>query len=206
MVFLLVLVGTEYRRNTLKRSEAVELECSRIVAGAQTYSAKQELPPPIEFTGSAIPHEFTFIYSRTALDSAISAVPVLRCDRTIRVGQGLKMPASQQPKNPVLVGVASLVLGLIVLGIFAFWPMYQVTQHADGITIYFKGILLGAFLTMFALNLVVLKGKGIPWKRDRSVPLTRLQISATIITCIAAMAVAGGVWLFFQQHGYQLLP
>jgi hypothetical protein len=113
---------------------------------------------------------------------------------------------SQQPKNLLLIGIASLVLGVLVLGFFAVWPMYQVTQHANGITIYFKGILLGAFLTVFAINLVLLKGKGIPWKRNPGIPLTRLQIGATIISCIAAMLVAGLVWLFFYQHGYQLMP
>jgi hypothetical protein len=116
------------------------------------------------------------------------------------------MHESRQPKSPVLVGVASLALGLILLATFAVRPMVQVTQHVDGITISFKAILLGAFLTMFAINLVVLKGKGIPWKRDPSIPLTRLQITATIITSLAAMAVVGLVWFFFYQHGYQLLP
>ena len=116
------------------------------------------------------------------------------------------MHESRQPKSPVLVGVASLALGLILLATFAVRPMVQVTQHVDGITIYFKAILLGAFLIVFAINLVVLKGKGIPWKRNPSIPLTSLQIRATIITCLAAMAVVGLVWFFFYQHGYQLLP
>jgi len=114
------------------------------------------------------------------------------------------MSQSQQPRNPLFVGIGLLAIGLILLGIFAIRPMVQVTQHVNGITLSFKAILLGAFCTTFALNMVLLGGKGIPWKRDPGIPLTRLQIVATIVSGVLAMGIVAIVMIFFSMHGYGL--
>jgi hypothetical protein len=82
--------------------------------------------------------------------------------------------------------------------------MYQVLQGAQSIHIAFKGIILGAMMTMAGLNLVLLGDKGIPWKKTPDQPLTTLQKVAVVVTCLAALLLTGAVWLFFHQHGYAM--
>jgi hypothetical protein len=74
-------------------------------------------------------------------------------------------------------------------------PLYQIS---------FKGIILGAMMTMVGLNLTLLGSKGIPWKKTPEQAFTPLQKGAVLATVVAALALSGLIWLFFNQHGYEV--
>ena len=100
--------------------------------------------------------------------------------------------------------IAALVLGLGALGLFAFWPMYQVTQGAEKVSISFKGIVLGAMITAAALNTLLLGNAGIPWKKVPGQTLTPIQRTGIYATVLAALLMVGLVWWFFSMHGYSM--
>lgn len=114
------------------------------------------------------------------------------------------VPAAASGLPSIWIRLGILAGGLALLGYFAIWPMMQVLRGVASINITFKGIILASMLTMVGLNLVLLGEKGIPWKRDQSQPLTSLQKISIAATAIAALAVVGLVWLFFNQHGYEI--
>ncbi len=111
-----------------------------------------------------------------------------------------------QPANQpsLLIKLAVLAGGLAALTFFAFWPMYQVLQNQPTVHVTFKGVILGAMLTMAGLNLLLLGDKGIPWKKTPEQPLTTFQKAAVAATVIAALLITGLVWLYFNQHGYSM--
>lgn len=113
-------------------------------------------------------------------------------------------PTANSALPSIWIRLGILAGGLALLGYFAVWPMMQVLRGAVSINITFKGIILASMLTMVGLNLVLLGEKGIPWKRDQSQPLSSLQKISIAVTAIAALVVVGLVWLFFNQHGYEI--
>lgn len=112
------------------------------------------------------------------------------------------MAQSDGPSFLVKAGV--LAGGVAALGVFAFWPMCQAMQGEPTVNITFKGVILGAMVTMVGLNLVLLGDKGIPWKKTGDQPLTAFQKAAIGVTVGAALALTGLVWFFFNQYGYSM--
>lgn len=105
---------------------------------------------------------------------------------------------------PFLKGLGFLVVGLILLGISAFRPMYQVTQGQREIFLSLKLVLCAAMLTVVGAVYTVLGDKGLPWKKTKEQPVTSFQKATIWASMAAALAIVGGVWLFFKQHGYEM--
>jgi hypothetical protein len=121
----------------------------------------------------------------------------------------VKMPAMTRVATgsegpPLLTKLGVLAAGLAALGFFAIWPMAQVLRGEASIQISFKGIILGAMMTMVGLNLTLLGNKGIPWKKTPDQALTSMQKVVVLVTVVAAMVLCGLIWLFFNQHGYEV--
>ena len=109
-------------------------------------------------------------------------------------------PATAPPS--ILAKVGILAGGLVALALFAVWPMYQVSQREASVSISFKGILLGAMLTVLGLNLVFLGDKGLPLKKPKEQPLTGVQKGVLAVTLLAGLGLTALVWLYFKSQGY----